>query len=123
MNMERSQFRPIRGDSRSNRHRKFKKLLQSLRDPGTSTFVAEISKVHSQCSTSSSNTLLEKATTRTSTEFMRIEPKEHSTAMEILRDSTDSSDNDSEMDKSMFFLQLILLSPAIRLFVIPCRLL
>ena len=112
MNMERSLFRPIRGESRSNRHRKFKKLLQSLRGRGTSTFEAEISEVPSQCSTSRSSMLLEKATRRTSTECMRIEAKENSTAMEILPDSTDSSDTDCEMDKSMFFLQLMLLSPA-----------
>ena len=42
--MDRSYFRPIRGDSRASRHRQYKKLLQTLRDTGTSTFEAEISK-------------------------------------------------------------------------------
>ena len=99
--MDRSYFRPVRGDSRASRHRQFKKLLKTLRDCGTSSVEAEISKPQSTCSTYSWNTLLENQTTSTSTEFLEIEPKDHSTSVPIIRDTQDSSDTESEMDQSM----------------------
>ena len=98
--MDRLYFRPLRGDSRANRHRKYKKLLQTLRDTGTSTFKAETSTGQSTCSTYSSNILLEKPITTTATEFQEMERNE----VEFIRDVQDSSDNESEMDKGMFFL-------------------
>ena len=100
--MDRSYFRPVRGDSRASRHRQFKKLLKTLLDSGTSSVEAEISEPQSTCSTYSWNTLLEKPTTSMSTEFLEIEPKDYSTSVPILRDTPDSSDTESEMDQSMF---------------------
>ena len=103
--MDRLYFWPLRGDSRASRHGKYKKLLQTLRDTGTLTFEDEISTGKSTCSTYSSNTcLLEKPTTSTKTEFQEMEQNE----VKFLRDIQDSSDNESEKDKSVFFIKFML---------------